>query len=70
MPLRCVLRTVTAILCAAAMLWSQVAHTTVIRPGKLFDQKLGQTLANQVVLLPVLFIGFGIAVLVFLSPAG
>src|ERR1039458_3236658 len=46
-----VLRTVTGILGAAAMLWSQAAPTTAIRAGKLFDPKSGQMLANQVVLI-------------------
>ena len=46
-----VLRTVTGILGAAAMLWSQAAPATAIRAGKLFDPKSGQMLANQVVLI-------------------
>lgn len=43
--------TVTGILGAATMLWSQAAQTTAIRAGKLFDPKSGQMLANQVVLI-------------------
>lgn len=70
MPLKQVLRTVTGILGVAATLWSQAAHTTVMRAGEAFNPKLGQTLANQVALIPLLFTGFGIAALVFLSPAG
>jgi imidazolonepropionase-like amidohydrolase len=46
-----VLRTVTEILGAATMLWSQATQTTAIRAGKLFDPKSGQMLANQVVLI-------------------
>src|SRR5450759_5876994 len=46
-----VLRTVTGILGATAMLWSQAAQTTAVRAGKLFDPKSGQMLANQVVLI-------------------
>ena len=38
-----VLRTVTAILGAAAMLWPQTAPTTAIRACKLFDPKSGRT---------------------------
>jgi len=49
--LRQVLKAVTGILGAAAVLWSQAAQTTAIRAGKLFDPKLGQMLANQVVLI-------------------
>ena len=51
MQLRQVLKAVTGILGAAAVLWSQAAQTTAIRAGKLFDPKLGQMLANQVVLI-------------------
>jgi imidazolonepropionase-like amidohydrolase len=46
-----VLRTVTGMLGAATMVWSQGAQTTAIRAGKLFDPKSGQMLANQVVLI-------------------
>jgi imidazolonepropionase-like amidohydrolase len=46
-----VLRTVTAMLSAATMLWPQAVQTTAIRAGKLFDPKSGQMLANQVVLI-------------------
>jgi imidazolonepropionase-like amidohydrolase len=46
-----VLRTVTAILGAATILWPQAVQTTAIRAGKLFDPKSGQMLANQVVLI-------------------
>jgi len=46
-----VLRTVTGILGAATMLWSQALQTTAIRAGKLFDPRSGQMLANQVVLI-------------------
>ena len=49
--LRQVLKAVTGIPGAAAVLWSQAAQTTAIRAGKLFDPKLGQMLANQVVLI-------------------
>ena len=41
-----VLRTVTGILGAATMLWSQAVQTTAIRAGKLFEPKSGQMLAN------------------------
>jgi imidazolonepropionase-like amidohydrolase len=51
MRLKYVLRTVTGMLGAATMLWSQAVQTTAIRAGKLFDPKSGQMLTNQVVLI-------------------
>jgi imidazolonepropionase-like amidohydrolase len=44
-------RTVAALLCAAALLWSQSGPITAIRAGKLFDPKSGRMLTNQVVLI-------------------
>src|ERR1035438_10012567 len=46
-----VLRTVTGLLGAAAILWPQPAPVTAIRAGRLFDPKSGQMLSDQLVLI-------------------